>query len=233
MKDLRIAAMSGYADLCWGLQMFERDPLEDRFPPESRRRIVEDALHAGCAAGEAWRSGHPGVLFAQWMENSGLKVVFDGREQLPPYLVFSVYSTQTEQITLYSDAIKRAGCAAEGCIRELADGNMVRDLLLAHEYFHYMEEHNAVDFGGRNLFTCKTLWMKKKCELIAYSEIAACAFAKKVCGATFFPALLDVLLLATYDAENIEKYNCWFRRHAARGTGGAGNGAAHKQGGCR
>ncbi|MCL2163926.1 MAG: hypothetical protein FWH55_05925 [Oscillospiraceae bacterium] len=216
MNDSRITTMLGYDDVSWGLLMFEKDPMKQKIAAKNWTGIIENALAAGCAAGDAWAFEHPWVSFAEWLKSggTGIKIVFSDETQCPPLLVFSTYTHGNKQITLYSDAINRAVGAAQGRVDELAKNSVVRELLLAHEFFHYMDECHMVNFGGLNVFQYKILGWERKFTPVTYCEIAANAFAKKVCGAPFFPVILDVLLLASFDPNNIEKYYNWFRENA-------------------
>ena len=212
MEDSRIIAMRGYDDISWGLLMFSKDPMKKKIPEENVRSIIEHALNAGYAAAEVWLSEHAGESFGEWIRSGKLKIVLNEKTQSPHYALLSIFEEKSERVTLFQDSISRVSAAASESVPELEESEDVSSLILAHEYFHYMEYHKMVGFGGYDMFAVKTIFgMKRTLKLIAYSEIAANAFAKKVCAVNFFPALLDVLLLSTFDKANIDKYELWFK----------------------
>lgn len=80
--------------------------------------------------------------------------------------------------------------------------DLIRQLLIAHEIFHFIEQQQA-----RSIFTQQKhlrLWSlglwHQDCQLQVLGEIAAMAFAQTICDCSFNPFALDVLLTVRYNS---------------------------------
>ncbi|NJP41313.1 hypothetical protein HCH52_09650 [Oscillospiraceae bacterium HV4-5-C5C] len=79
---------------------------------------------------------------------------------------------------------------------------LIRQLLIAHEIFHFVEQQQA-----SSIFTQQKqlrLWslgrLHQDCRLPVLGEIAAMTFARTLCGCDFNPFALDVLLTVRYNS---------------------------------
>ena len=76
----------------------------------------------------------------------------------------------------------------------------IEEILLAHEIFHYIEEHN-----GEDMFTQREtirLWkfgpFKNDSNIVCLGEIAGMAFAKELLQLPYSPYILDSFLVYLY-----------------------------------
>ncbi len=112
---------------------------------------------------------------------------------------------EPKSIRIYMDAVQRARKllndeAVRAVLTERLD---VSNLLLAHELFHFVEEAHKADIPTR---TEKIeLWhigaVRNRSVVIAFSEIAAMAFAKEITGIPYAPYLMDVFLVYGYSPQ--------------------------------
>lgn len=128
------------------------------------------------------------------------------REETTPagggHVIFAQFE-EPDRITIFTDCLERLNRLVE--TENLGDlfGEVdFRNILLAHELFHAIEEAEKDSIYTQ---TEKIeLWKKpfsNKSRILALSEIAAMAFAKTVCKIPFSPYVLDVLMIVSYDQD--------------------------------
>jgi hypothetical protein len=113
----------------------------------------------------------------------------------------------TQPISIYSSMFEKFNNEANELFPPPAQ---VRELLLGHELYHYVEECHKNEIYSRTetIQLWKFLWITNNSTIRAISEIAAMSFTKTLNGISYSPFILDVLLFYGYDkkrAENVFK----------------------------
>jgi hypothetical protein len=198
------------------------DPQFRRIPISQRMPLVEAALEDGrtIAARIARLWGSDPALIAARREIPVVESRSDGG--YGSVIVYATYSPQPPNITLYLPAISRLREFASGrggerlaelsmnaCTMNVSD---LKSMFIAHELYHHFdclrgnarlsERHTVRIFSvGRWQWTSG---------LSSLCEIAAGAFAQRLMGLPFHPALLDLVtreqkILATEGTESTEE----------------------------
>lgn len=153
------------------------DPCYGKIPEENRAEIIEKAWQKGCRAAEMVFDREKGCAdFMDIARRSGLQLM----EKPTDYVVgkqryFSDYVSGQKLITLYSGSIQKW---AEQ--NELEYAQAV-NLILSHEYFHYLEMNEIGLTSREYLVPMVILGPLKlgKTGIRALSEVGAHAFARK------------------------------------------------------
>jgi len=184
----------------WGAYEFTREMLRDKVSAEEKEEIINNSI----ACGREWAEKmlvEYGLSELSGDERASrlageLGLTISGRAGRPTKyrMVFAQFIMDQaieiidEPITKYTELVEKS--------EKLPASVLVRELLIAHEIFHYLEEQ----YGEEMYPNQKTihLWRLFKYEhrstVPCASEIAAMAFAKELCAADFVPQILDVLL---------------------------------------
>lgn len=90
-------------------------------------------------------------------------------------------------VYLYQASIKKLAKASNLSIENMTN------IILAHEYFHYLESHNQQHVSEMldSIITMKIMGITRKASIGRTSEIAANAFAKKMLGLEHLPSYYD------------------------------------------
>ncbi len=106
------------------------------------------------------------------------------------------------------------------CDRYLADSGLdrvlgtvcCRDIVLAHEYFHFLETRDYKTIFTRT-YTEPCGIFKRRSTLAPLSEIAAMSFAQELLGLSWSPFLLDWIVLSLSDRHSalsvLERWECF------------------------
>ena len=118
-------------DAC--IEELKRDKYYDRIPEEERLRILHSAWQRGELAARDFFSAGPITIF-QAMEQTGLKTERVNRDLvIGGTRYFAEIYVKTKQVILYLPSI--ALWAAHNSLSEA----QAEELILAHEYFHFLE----------------------------------------------------------------------------------------------
>ena len=201
-----LAPADEHEPLGLGLMLLREDPQFRRIPQSRRATLVAAALEDGrCVAARIARlwGKDPAAIAAR----RGIPVVDSkGDGGYGSVVVYATYTSQPPCITLYRPAIARLSAFTRGRGSEdLTELSMnaaamnepaIASMFIAHELYHHFdclrgkarlsEQHTVRIFsvGGWQ-------WTSG---LSSLCEIAAGAFAQRLMGLPFHPALLDVLV---------------------------------------
>ncbi len=116
----------------------------------------------------------------------------------PSMEVFALFETPNT-VYLRSELLKNAGEALEkqGIFDILGEFDL-REVILAHELFHFLEYRDADTIFTRTHREAVGRFRRKR-ELAALGEIAAMHFAAKLCGLPWSPFLLDCVMMSVTD----------------------------------
>ncbi|MEG0338951.1 MAG: hypothetical protein RR573_03440 [Oscillospiraceae bacterium] len=188
----------------WYKYSFSTEPLNGKFNDEQRRDFAVKSI----ACGQEYAKR----LIQQYGTNDPVKLARALKMTInyPDYpekadrVLFAEFR-EPNIINIYMDAVKRSAAQMENAkLRSImTDKLTVSNLLLAHELFHYVEESAKAEIFTR---TEKIeLWhigpITNRSVVIAFSEIAAMAFAKEITELPYSPYLMDVFLVYGYSPQ--------------------------------
>ncbi|MFJ5717575.1 hypothetical protein [Neobacillus sp. NPDC093127] len=196
----KVNFLTNITDQEWGRYAFSRDPLNRKVTDPVKQELIEKAIECGNHQAVQLRQTYPVHSVKEIAARMNAKINYKDSYSIENYIMFAVFNSPNS-ITLFKDNIE----LVNKFIQEHQLGLMlnhvdVEELLIAHELFHFIEEHNA------DIFTKNTkipLWnigkFQYKSRLVALSEIAAMQFAKDLLALDFNPFVLDVLMLFPHD----------------------------------
>ncbi len=201
-RERRLLRLLALPDEAWAGYLLRRSPLFRRLADPGRAAAA--TLAAGSDRADAWIRQHGAEGIRRHVEDSqGIPVLCREEAQEPPLVLLSSYRRKPEEIVIYRDALARLCRQLAALPGWSVSMEELTNLLLAHEYFHRLEEMEpgivekypraATPFGGSR--------PPAQC-----GEVAAGAFAKRVCGAAFFPAALELPLLCSWDEGVVDLY---------------------------
>ncbi|OCA85932.1 hypothetical protein A8F94_13875 [Bacillus sp. FJAT-27225] len=196
MIDEKINFLTTISDQEWGQYAFSRDPLNRKVPDFKKQELIEKAIECGKQQAVQVRQKYPVHSvkeIAAWMNT---KISFKESYGTENFIMFACYNSPNS-ITLFKDNLELVNkFIPEHHLGSMLDQVDVEELLIAHELFHFIEEHED------DIFTKSTkiiLWklgkFQYKSQLTALSEIAAMQFAKDLLAVHFNPFVFDVLML--------------------------------------
>jgi len=204
-------ALSIIDEKTWAAYEFTREMLRDKISSEEKEEMIENSM----ACGKEWAKK---MLIEYDLGNlSGeeratklaekLELTVSGRSGRPTKyrMVFAQFiMDQTieiidEPIAKYTDLVEKS--------EKLPDSKLVRELLIAHEIFHYLEEQYGEDMypNQKKIHLWRLFKYEHRSTVSCTSEIAAMAFAKELCSVEFVPQVLDVLLSYPMEIEFSKK----------------------------
>lgn len=189
----------------WGLYAFAREPLRGRFTLPRQLDLIDGAMACGQEHARRLRRDFPDATPQEMAEGLGLRLSFPPRPQDGGGRVLFARFTVPDGIEVFADATRRAGEALEGdeALRQVLGDADVRQVLLAHELFHWVEEqHRDTIFTETTRVDLRLLGLfPHRSRILCLGEVAAMAFAKELTGLPYSPYLYDVFLLYLYSPQ--------------------------------
>jgi len=184
----------------WGAYEFTREMLRDKISAEEKEEMIKNSI----ACGKEWAqkmlveydlgdlSGKKRAT--RLAEKLGLTVSERSGRPTKYRMVFAQFiMDQTieiidEPIAKYTELVEKS--------EKLPDPKLVREILIAHEIFHYLEEQYGKEMypNQKTIYLWRLFKYEHRSTVSCASEIAAMAFAKELCSVDFIPQILDVLL---------------------------------------
>lgn len=197
--------MEEHEPLAVGRALLREDPLYERIPVGHRVLLVEAALEDGrsVAARIARLWGSDPARIASRRNIPVVETAADGG--YGSVIVYATYTSGPQRITLHRTAIVRLSSFAQARGSELRMGlgmeaaaldvAAMKSIFIAHELYHHFDclRGNA-RLSRRHAVKLFSIgpW-KWESGLSSLGEIAAGAFAQRLLGLPFHPALLDLL----------------------------------------
>lgn len=190
-------------DSFWGMYALKRDPLFPRIPLEQLSDYIGNSIQCGRSEAAALKMNTGSLSPRELCAHSHIQFTYNMEENGGCSIIFAQF-TEPNRIQVSADALKRMDDL--GIWNTLTSRASFEDIILAHEFFHYIEARKAKTIYTR---TEKIqLWRKpfsnRSC-IHALSEIAAMAFAREYLNLDFCPFALDALMLSLYDKEGAER----------------------------
>ncbi|WP_409271807.1 hypothetical protein V1499_19490 [Neobacillus sp. SCS-31] len=192
----KVNVLTNITDQEWGQYAFSRDPLNRKVADHEKQELIEKAIECGKQKAVQVRQNYPVHSVKEIAARMNTKVRLEDSYGTENYIMFACYNSP-DSITLFKDNIEHVNkLIHEHQLRSVLNDVDVEELLIAHELFHFIEEHDADIFTNN---TKLTLWklgkFHYKSRLSALSEIAAMQFAKDLLELDFNPFVFDVLML--------------------------------------
>lgn len=183
----------------WGLYEFSKDLLRGKIDHKEKMEIVIKSIECG----KFWAQKMTAKLGSEVCTNKKatqlanlLDLTINERLGKPTKfrMVFAQFVADKtieiikEPIENYTKLVSKS--------QILPHAEMVREVLIAHEIFHFLEEHHQEEMypHQKTIKLWKLFKYEHRSTVMAASEIAAMAFAKEICSVQFVPQIIDVLL---------------------------------------
>lgn len=190
-------------DSFWGFYSLKRDPVFAKLPLERIPEYIDNSVRCGSREAISLKMTEGPLSMRELCAHCHLRLSYDTSENGGYPIIFAQF-TEPDRIIVSADALSRMD--ALGIWHTLSPGVSFEDIILAHEFFHYIESRKAKTIYTR---TEKIqLWKKpfsNRSGIHALSEIAAMAFAREYLQLDFLPFALDPLMLYLYDQEGGEE----------------------------
>lgn len=184
----------------WGMYAFCREPLNGKFSIEEKLELIEKANFCGRECAKKIREENGNVDVYKIAKNLGIEVDYPQRPNGGGHIIFAQF-VNPNKVTVFKDSVDKAVVLIEKeNLYDLFNNINIEEILLAHEIFHYIEEHN-----GDEMFTQTEtirLWkfgpFKNDSNIVCLGEIAGMAFAKELLQLSYSPYILDSFLVYLY-----------------------------------
>ncbi len=201
----------------WGSKVLASDPLFERVSDGERLALINKAMR--CAEEEfdklvtALGARKP----SEYAEALGIRVKEDYGVVRFPFLYFGMYNGSPPTINVAVRAIVAVGTLIEessslSCILPVVD---MRELVIAHELFHHIEEQNNGIFTRSKNAQVNTLFglVRYQTTSRGLGEIASKHFCKVMMGLPFSPTIYEPILV---HADRLARKN---ERRSSQGGG--------------
>lgn len=189
----------------WGRYALSRDPLQGRIPEEAKSEMIRRSIHCGNEYAALVLKNFGSVSPQKAAEQLDLDVQLRDGSVAENRLLFAQF-TPPNRIELMRGPLEKYRLVLENTAQSerscLPAVETVRDVLLGHEIFHYLEERNKATIYTRTekIRLWHLLCFKNDSTIEALSEIAGMAFTKKLNNLIYSPFVLDVLLFFGYNS---------------------------------
>lgn len=190
------AALERLSDENWEKYVFSHEPLANKLSVERRRQLWLASEACGHALADELLVVHGNLAISDMARRCGAKISKKWLGPVSNYTVFAQF-TEPDELVIYADNAEKTDrmIDSQGLRSQIGD-TCVSDILLAHELYHFL------DYIRGDLFTSQKhilLWtigpIKNESRVGCLEEIGAMAFAKRLCGLSFKPYIMDVLML--------------------------------------
>ena len=185
----------------WYRYAFSTEPLNGKFDDAQRKEYALQSIACGREYAQRVMKQYGTNRPEQLARAMGLRVQHMDYPEKTDRVLFAEFRAPDE-IRIYMDAVRRARKLLEqpDVATQLTSRLDIGGLLLAHELFHLVEERNKTEIFTRTARI--ELWhigsWYYRSGVVAFSEIAAMAFAAEVTGLPYSPYVMDVFLVYGY-----------------------------------
>lgn len=191
----------------WGLYVFSRDILRDRIPADKKPEMIANSIRCGEEYARRILSETGARTPDEIAAHFGLHVTSGSLPMAEQRILFARF-TPPDAIEIMREPLEKyasllAGLPAEESARLPAEAE-VRNVLLGHELFHFVEERYQEEIYTRTekIRLWKIFGLENRSTIRSLGEIAGMTFSKTINRIAYFPFLLDVLLFFGYHEES-------------------------------
>lgn len=188
----------------WYAYAFSREPLNGKFTDEQRIQYTKEAIACGVEYAQKIMKQYGSKSPVMIAEKMGMEVSYPDYPEKTDRVLFGEFK-EPNKIMIYMDAVNKASKSLkEPGVKDVLTSHLnVKNLLLAHELFHNVEDKYRKEIYTR---TKKIrLWhigpLHNDSEIFTLGEIAGMAFAQELCGLPYSPFVMDVFLVYGYSPE--------------------------------
>ncbi|MEG2165833.1 MAG: hypothetical protein RRY96_06020 [Ruthenibacterium sp.] len=192
------------SDENWYRYAFSTEPLNGKFTDEQRQAYAIKAMDCGKTYAQKLMQEYQVTNALQLGRALKMEISYPDYPEKTDRVTFAEFR-EPNKINIYMDAVRRSRVSLkdEAVCAVMGENPDISNILLAHELFHYVEEVHKKEIYTRtekiNLWHIGPFYNRST--VIAFSEIAAMAFAKELTGISFSPYLLDVFLVYGYSPQ--------------------------------
>jgi len=221
MTEEQLKKLKEFSDDAWYYLLLQRDPLYEKIKPEEESRILNMSKERGRLLAKKWlEAGDDIDLIQDRLEYNGVNVRLLEYDQKPPMVIFAALKTKPLELDLYMPALRLArqqlDIPAVWENQIVPETESIRNLILAHEAFHFMDDADPLGRYVERL-EYKVGFIPRKASLHTTDEISAAVFAQELAHPNYNPGLLDVALLCAYQTKK-ENYASMFINALSRIT---------------
>ena len=185
----------------WGTYAFSREPVNHKITDGQRREWTQKAIACGMEYAEKVKSECGSSDLDTICRCLGLTVSYPAARQVMGRMLFAEY-WEPDKINIYIETVQKGQelCEAEAISEAMAFKPDIRNILLAHEVFHFLEyQYKQVIFTKTQKIRLWSLGpFHNDSGIMALGEIGAMAFSQKLNHLTYAPYVMDMLLTYTY-----------------------------------
>ncbi|MCR2045388.1 hypothetical protein [Anaerosalibacter massiliensis] len=200
MKE-KIESLMELSDKQFGYYIFSHDPIRNKVDVKLKEEIIEKSLECGKKVAKNLKKEYGFKNIVEYLKVLDLELYKKDNNNGIEYIYFGTYQ-KPNKITIYTNNIKMGTDLVKKWDLNILKGIKLRDIIIAHEIFHHLQEHDKSLYINTNKIT---LWsvgkFKYRSKLVAQEEIASMAFAKELLNLDFSPNVLDVLLLYPHNKD--------------------------------
>lgn len=180
------------------------DPIKGKIPKGEEEEIIENSILCGVEEAKKLRQKYGDLSILEIARNLGIKVEYKDKQGALDFVYFGLFETPNN-IFIYEGNIREAVSLLE----ELKIDFHVdfRDIVLAHEIFHFIEEQDKSLYTNTRrieLWSLGGLYTHTS-KLVCTGEIAAMSFSRTLLNLDFDPNILDYIFLSAFDFEKADK----------------------------
>ena len=171
-----------------------RDPVYEKISFSCRDELILLANECGTFYAETEKRRSNDILTLFREEGIAFEKKEDANSE--EYLLFAQY-TEPNKIVLYNNCIENViGLLKRTAYSNVITEDLLRNLILSHEYFHFLEHKYADEIVTKNkkIVLWKLFSFEYTTTLISLSEMSAMCFAKAFVGVEYSPFILDCLM---------------------------------------
>lgn len=181
------------------------DPIKGKIPKGEEEEIIENSIFCGDSEAKNLKEKYSDLSICGLAKSLGINVEYKDKQGALDFVYFGLFESPNK-IFIYDGNIKEA----VSLLKELKIHDFhvdFRDIVLAHEIFHFIEEHDKSLYTNTRrikLWSLGRIYTHTS-NLICTGEIAAMSFSKTLLNLDFDPNILDYIFLAAFDFEKADK----------------------------
>lgn len=207
LQDM-IDRLKTVSDEAWGHYILKRDILYRKMKKDEMPILIENSIECGVSHAKNVKDKNDYSSIERLAIDMGLIVTDLENKPGTNRITFAKFTTPNH-IQIMSTPLKRIGIEVKKLNpeeQEIFKTRHIRELLIAHEMFHFIEEVYKKDIYTRNhrITLWKIFGFENKSTLRSLSEIAGMYFAKEMTNFPYSPLMLDVILFYPFDKNTSE-----------------------------
>ena len=188
--------LCGVSETAWDKYALRNEPFLGKITDVMKPELLEKSHKCGNDIASEVISRFGKAAPFKLAETMGAAVAYIPGSDSGSYTMFS-YFVAPNQICLYRDTVDKAlALFLENDIAELVGTGDIREVMVAHELFHFIESARSDLYVSQRLLTLKGFLNRSRSVRVhTLEEVAAMQFTKEILELRVNPFVFDVLLL--------------------------------------